>query len=203
MKIVFKASAFFFIAGIGVYESFAQTNTVYPTNAVGVITFANRLIETKFSTAEISKGLGTVRKATENDQLIDESIILLRPFAPALGIIEKIELYEDEDDKKLASADFSFVKSVPISYGSLRKKYGQPTKLKPPIVNCGSITPCKRPVFAGYSFKGTALASGKKVEISIILFMTPTADLPKHTDTSVLRVESIRFQRVPDWLNDN
>lgn len=181
-----------------------QVTLRYPQNADDIITFVEVFSQTDFSVNDAIKHLGTVNTANHDDQIhLHDLGILLTPFPSHQDSIKRIVLntFDDPPDaiRKLDSVEIDYIKPISISYGELKKKYGVPSRLPPPLIKCLPGVDC-RPRFVGYRFTympdQESLATGKKLESSIALKMEWSKVIPKHTDKDLLVVKAIRFKRI-------
>lgn len=177
----------------------AQNKSPYPQTAEDVIEFVETLIKSNFSEKETVKRLGTIEK-NDDDENYDEYFFALKPYPSGEKIIESIEISISDEDKKVAQVDLRYLNPIKINYGTMRKKYGAAKLLPSPIVNCGDVVNCKRKLFVGYNFERTGTNGGKKFKMMIFLQMKSTSVFPKHTDKSLLEVESLSFRLIPEDL---
>lgn len=181
-----------------------QDTVRYPQNADDIIAFVEVFSQVDFSVNDAIKHLGTVNTANHDDQVFLHDLgILLTAFPSHQDKIKRVVLntFDDEREaiRKLDSVEVDYIKPISISYGELKKKYGMPSRLPPPLVKCLPGVDC-RPRFVGYGFRympdPKSLATGKRLESFIALEMEWSKVIPKQMDKDFLVVKAVRFKRI-------
>lgn len=187
------------LSSLCIADSAGQSRTHSPKNADDIIAFVEVFSGLEFSVDDAVKRLGTVRSAPP-----DDFRIVLNPFPFEKDEIKKIVLavFDDtsEGRRKPDYVEIGYVNPISISYGELRKKYGAPGYIKPPVAKCAPRAVNCPPRFVGYRFSfapdARSLASGKSLEVAINLEMEWSKEVPQHTDKDFLAVKAVRFKRI-------
>ncbi len=192
------------LSSLCVSSGASQDSVRYPQNADDITAFVKLFSQVDFSIKDAIRRLGDVNPANHDDEVhLHDLGILLTPPPPQRDKVKRVVLNTFDDagevGRKLDSVRIDYIKPASILFGDLKKHYGVPTLLSPPLVKCRPGVDC-RPRFVGYRFVFTpdtrSLAAGKKLEVSIAIEMEWSKVVPRHSDRDLLDVKAIRFKRI-------
>jgi len=173
--------------------SWAGQIVLYPREAGDIIAFVETFSRVDLFVNDAIRYLGTNPVPAD----LKQGRILLLPFLSDQTMIKKavLDIFESKPDR----VNIEYSEPILISYGELVKKYGSPSRLRPPVFKCKPGVDCQ-PAFVGYSFSFVPdqenMTSGKRLEVVVDLKMKSSKEVPQHTDKDFLAVKEIRFRRV-------